>query len=48
MNTKRWVGALIYVLGVFLLSEFAGDFKSSLLLMFGVLGMIAGWELIDG
>ena len=48
MNTKKAVGILIYILGVFLLGEFAGpDFKSSLLLMFGVLGMILGWDLID-
>ncbi len=48
MNRKKVIGSLVYLLGVILLGIFTDDFKSSLLLSFGVLAMIAGWELMDG
>ncbi len=48
MNRKKVIGSLVYLLGVILLGIFTDDLKSSLLLNFGVLAMIAGWELMDG
>ena len=48
MNTNKVIGGLIYISGLILLAVFTDDWKDSALLMFGIGGMIAGWELMDG
>ena len=51
MNTKKVIGAIIFLLGLILLGEFTSvftdDIKTSILLNLGVLGMIVGNELMN-
>ena len=48
MNTKKVIGTLVYILGVILLTAFADNWADAFLLIFGVLAMVQGWELMDG
>ncbi len=48
MNKKKVIGSLIFLFGALLIGTSTDDWKDGMLLYFGILGMIAGWDLADG